>query len=72
MIIQSPITPAAVRDGDTSAAPSLVANQPRISQSTAPETARPVEASNRAEISRNEDSAPKEASGRGSLVDLSV
>ncbi|WP_282608339.1 hypothetical protein [Pelagibius sp. Alg239-R121] len=66
------MTPAAVRDGDTSAAPSLVANQPRISQSTAPETSRPVEASDHAEIVRGDDSAPSEASGRGSLVDVSV
>lgn len=72
MIIQSPITPAAVRDGDTAAAPSLVANQPRISQSTAPETARPVEASQRSDQARADDSAPSEETGRGRHVDLSV
>lgn len=70
MIIQSPLTPAAVRDGDTAAAPSLVSNQPRIAQSTAPETPRPVEASDRSEQARNEE--PDRSADRGKVVDVSI
>jgi hypothetical protein len=50
----------------------LVANQPRISQSTAPATSRPVEASDRTEVIRGDDSAPSEATGRGQNLDISV